>query len=81
MGTGPGTRPGIPAPAFFDGAPPTPRPREGPTAQPLLKAIKIKAVCTRFLVVDLPVTVDLSLCQNNDNKITTFEFTNHSEDT
>ena len=34
-GPGPGTvpRPGIPAPAFFDGDPRTPRPRGGPTSE------------------------------------------------
>ena len=43
-GTGPGPRPGIPAPPFFDGAPRTPRPCGGPSVYlyvlPTNRAIK-----------------------------------------
>ena len=41
-GTGPGTRPGIPAPPFFDGYPRTTRPRESPTMRTLIRALDRK---------------------------------------
>ena len=78
-GTGPGTRPGILPRRFLTGPCLLPGPVK---AQPLLKAIK-KAVCTRFPGCGFACNCGFVIVSKNfhDNKITTFEFTHHSEDT